>query len=81
MGGLDNMLATPDVAKLLGVSESRVRQFVFYGRLKPSRKLGVNLLFDKRHVLAFSKMPRPNGRPKKSENNPPAPIAKGKQGR
>jgi hypothetical protein len=79
--GLDGMIATPDVAKILGVSESRVRQFVFHGRLKPAKKLGVNLLFDRRTVEAFAKKPRVHGRPKKSEKVLPVAIAKSKRPR
>lgn len=59
------MLSTSDVAEILGVSRSTVRQFVFQGKLKPKARLGVNLLFDRRTVETFAKKPRPIGRPKK----------------
>ncbi|MGE0538533.1 MAG: helix-turn-helix domain-containing protein [Pirellulales bacterium] len=59
------MLATSEVATVLGVSEGRVRQLVVSGRLKPAGRLGVNLLFRRRDVDAFSRKKRVPGRPRK----------------
>jgi len=61
------MLAVQEVAEILGVSASRVRQFVMEGRLSPAGRLGVNLLFDRRTVVAFSKKSRKVGRPSQAQ--------------
>lgn len=58
-------LTTADVAGKLGVSESRVRQFVMDGRLNPVQKIGQVLFFAAASVREFSKVPRNSGRPKK----------------
>lgn len=79
--GLDGMLSTSDAAEILNVSESRVRQFVFDGRLEPAGRLGVNLLFDRKSVVELSKKKRKWGRPKKSANSSERPIAKSKRSR
>lgn len=79
--GLDGMISTADAAELLGVSESRVRQFVFDGRLKPAGRLGINLLFDRRTVSALAKKKRQRGRPRKNPAGEKMPIAKTKRSR
>lgn len=62
-----DMLATSEVAEILGVSQSRVRQFVMEGRLKPAGRLGINLLFQRTQVVEFARKKRePGRRPKKS---------------
>ncbi len=46
------MITSKAAAKLLGVGQSRVRQFVLEGRL-PAKKFAGRLAIDKEDVLAF----------------------------
>jgi excisionase family DNA binding protein len=61
-----NFLTTADAAEELGISESRVRQFVMDGRLAPTRRIGNMLLFDRKTVREFAKIPRQPGPAKKA---------------
>jgi hypothetical protein len=79
--GLDGMISTSDAAEVLGVSESRVRQFVLDGRLKAAGRIGINLLFERRVVAALAKKPRRRGRPRTEGIISKSPIAKTKRGR
>lgn len=63
---IGTLLTTEEVAKRLGVSVGRVRQFVSEGRLQYAQKIGPALLFDRDLVEAFAKTPRPTGRPKQT---------------
>ena len=63
---IGNLITTDEVAKRLGVSLGRVRQFVMEGRLQFERKIGTALLFDRDLVEAFANTPRPKGRPKQA---------------
>lgn len=56
-------LTLSQVAKRLGVSNERVRQFVRMNRLFPER-IGVMLFFPRDQVEAFAKKKRRVGRPK-----------------
>jgi len=60
---MHDLLTTTEVAKVLGVSPGRVRQFVMLGRLKPARKYARLSLFDRRAVEKFAKIPRKTGNP------------------
>lgn len=60
-----NLLTTADVAKLLGVSDIRVRQFYRRGRLAGQR-VGMQLFFERKIAEKFAKQARNPGRPKKS---------------
>ncbi len=57
-----DMLATSEVAELLGVTTGRVRQFVMEGRIEPVGRLGVNLLFQRKEILAFARKKREPGK-------------------
>jgi excisionase family DNA binding protein len=60
----DKLITTSDAANLLGVSSSRVRQFILDKRLD-SVKIGRDQLLKQSDVEAFSSKPRPRtGRPK-----------------
>lgn len=61
----DSLLTSKEAATLLGVSPSRVRQFVLENRL-PAKKLGRDLVFLKSHVEAFSEVERVRTGRKKS---------------
>lgn len=63
---IGTLMTTEEVAKRLGVSPGRVRQFNVEGRLPHDRKVGPLLFFDREIVEAFAKEPRPTGRPKQS---------------
>lgn len=76
-----NLLATFEVAEILGVTESRVRQFVSEGRLEPETRLGINLLFSPKAVAEFAKRPRLTGRPKKESEKSQNTYCKGKHSR
>lgn len=56
-------LTTEDVAKKLGVTPGRVRQFVYEERLEFSEKIGQVLFFDPDKVDEFAEKPRKTGRP------------------
>jgi len=56
-------LTTAEVARMLGVSQSRVRQFVLAGRLK-AKKFGRDLVIEQREAERFRREGRlPQGRP------------------
>jgi excisionase family DNA binding protein len=56
-------LTTEEVAQMLGVSQSRVRQFVLAKRLK-ARKLGRDLVIERKEAERFGREGRlPKGRP------------------
>lgn len=59
----DVLLTTADAAEMLGVSTSRLRQFVEDDRL-PAKKLGRDWLFSEHDLLAFAKRDRTVGRPR-----------------
>ena len=60
----DKLITTSDAANLLGVSSSRVRQFILEERLN-SVKIGRDQLLKQSDVEAFASKPRPRtGRPK-----------------
>lgn len=60
-----NLLTCSEVARTLGVTPGRVRQFVIEERLPIERKVGKSLLFSPRTVAAFARKKRPSGRPKR----------------
>ena len=61
----DKLITTSEAANLLGVSASRVRQFILDGRLS-AKKIGRDQLLYKLEVLDFSTIPRVrSGRPPK----------------
>ena len=63
---LEDLLTTKDVAQLLGVSASRVRQLILEGRI-PSVKMGRDLWVKRNDLAQFSVIPRKRtGRPSKS---------------
>ena len=62
-----NLLTCAEVAKALGVTAGRVRQFAVEERLPIERKIGKSLLFSPRTVAAFARKKRPSGRPKKNQ--------------
>jgi|GEM_PF-4571377 len=51
------------VAKVLGVSDSRVRQFILLGRLRGKKVAGAWFV-DGKEVARFRKLSRASGRPK-----------------
>jgi len=61
---IDEYLTTEEVASVLRVTTGRVRQFVMKNRLIPSRRIGRQLLFDRKIVAEFCLNPRKTGRPK-----------------
>jgi excisionase family DNA binding protein len=61
-------LTTEEVARMLGVSQSRVRQFVLAKRLK-AKKLGRDLVIERREAERFKREGRlPAGRPASLKN-------------
>lgn len=60
----DKLITTTEAAKILGVSASRVRQFILEGRLESS-KIGRDQLLKQSAVEDFALKPRDRtGRPK-----------------
>jgi len=58
-------ISTAEAARILGVSPSRVRQFIAEGRLSAT-KIGRDQLLEKEEVIGFSSVPRMRtGRPVK----------------
>ena len=56
-------LTTTQVARMLGVSQSRVRQFILAGRIK-AKKMGRDLVIERRDAERFKRSGRlPKGRP------------------
>lgn len=62
-------LTTEEAAEILGVHTSRISHFVKSGRLNVATRYGMSMLFDRKEVAKFRKLPRKTGRPKESENN------------
>ena len=62
-----NKITTTQAAAILGVTPSRVRQFILQGRL-PATKVGRDLFLDRKTVEEFAKQPRrPGPKPGKRE--------------
>lgn len=59
---ISHFLTTKEAAEIIGVNDSRVRQFCLEGRLKPER-VGSMLFFDRRQIERFAAKPRPSGKP------------------
>ena len=56
-------VTTAEVARMLGISQSRVRQFILAGRLK-AKKLGRDLVIERKEAERFRREGRlPEGRP------------------
>jgi excisionase family DNA binding protein len=68
MAIVGEFLTTAEVAKILGVTDGRVRQFHREERLKSAAKVGIQLLFDRESVEEFSRIPRNDGRPPASDS-------------
>jgi excisionase family DNA binding protein len=58
---MNHLLTTAEAAKILGVSERRVRQFCIAGRL--GLKVGGRYTIDSEELQKFMEKPRPPGRP------------------
>jgi excisionase family DNA binding protein len=56
------MLSTTEVAEVLGISCTRVRQYVKDGRLQ-SKMIGNSYAFHRDDVMKIKKSPRKHGRP------------------
>jgi excisionase family DNA binding protein len=63
---IGNLLETQEAAEVIGVSPGRIYQLVNEGRITPSKRIGISMLFEKSEVERFKKIPRIMGRPKKS---------------
>lgn len=67
-GGMDQWVTTEEAARIIGVSTSRIRQFVQDGRLSPREKTDSDHYFKRADVEALAKAPRERtGRPKGSK--------------
>ena len=62
MGIVGDVVTSAEAAKMLGVSDVRVRQFYREGRL-PAQRVGIPLFFDRKAVIRFAKLRRRTGRP------------------
>lgn len=60
------MKTVKQASKILNVNETRVRQFIYGGRLL-AQKVGRDLLIKDEDLTAFAKIERKTGRPKKGE--------------
>ncbi len=60
------IIFTSDAARILGLSETRVRVLIRAGRL-PAARMGRLWVLDPRVVRAFRRKPRRPGRPRKSK--------------
>ena len=60
------MKTVREASKILNVNETRVRQFIYGGRL-PAEKIGRDLLIKNEDLTAFAKIERKTGRPKIKE--------------
>jgi excisionase family DNA binding protein len=68
--GIIDPLTTAEVARMLGVSQSRVRQFVLTKRLK-AKKFGRDLVIEHREAERFKREGRlPQGRPVSKKRKP-----------
>jgi excisionase family DNA binding protein len=64
---LNNLLTTAEVAKRLGVDQSRVRQFIANGQM-PAIKKGRDWLIAESDLKAFKRLPKGSpGKPRKLE--------------
>lgn len=64
---LTKEITTREAAKILGVNQSRVRQFVKQGRLSVVKQLNCRLnLLNRKEVEAMAKIERKVGPPKKA---------------
>ena len=61
-----DLVTTQEAAEMIGVNDSRVRQFHRGGRLT-GKRVGTVLLFDREEVERFSQKNRPNGRPNRAD--------------
>ena len=64
--GNNQMKTVKEVSKILNVNETRVRQFIYGGRLL-AEKIGRDLLIKDEDLKAFAEIERKIGRPKKGE--------------
>ena len=60
------MKTVKQASKILNVNETRVRQFIYGGRLL-AQKVGRDLLIKDEDLATFAKIERKTGRPKKGE--------------
>ena len=60
------MKTVREASKILNVNETRVRQFIYGGRLA-AEKIGRDLLIKDEDLKAFAGIERKPGRPKKGE--------------
>lgn len=66
--GMDQWVTTEEAGRIIGVSTSRIRQFVQDGRLTPREKTDSDHYFKRADVEAMAKAPRERtGRPKGAE--------------
>jgi excisionase family DNA binding protein len=72
MGDFDDNLTVAAAAKLIGVSKTRVDQFIFAGRLTVVSRAGGLRWLSRRAVEAFKAAPRLKRGPK-AKKPPPAP--------
>lgn len=56
------MKTVKEASETLGVNETRVRQFIYGGRL-PAEKIGRDLLIKDKDLTAFAEIERKTGRP------------------
>jgi excisionase family DNA binding protein len=59
---MDALMTTAEAAALLGVTDSRVRQYIMDGRLREARRIGGAIMLERRDVEALVRLPR--GRPR-----------------
>lgn len=66
---MGQLVSTEQAAKIIGVSDSRIRQFVGDGRLKPQESTDSDHYFKREDVEALKRKPRKRtGRPKGARN-------------
>lgn len=65
-GEIDRLMTVEDVARALGVNDSRVRQIARAGQLKGTR-IGRDWLFTPEDVAEYQKRRPPVGRPRKQQ--------------
>lgn len=70
----DTLLTTAEAGRLIGVTASRIRQFVTEGRLTATRRIRGAILVNRKDVEALVRQPvgYPRGRPRKREEPPDA---------
>lgn len=65
MGG--KTVSTKEAAAILGVTPTRVRQFINEGRFSTARKIGRDLFIDEKEVKQFGRSPKgKKGEPRRS---------------